>query len=115
MMGARVVCFILMVFVQPFGWYTWVFGAAAIFLPYIAVVLANVGEDAKTVPAVPPGRALSEAPPARSAHVQPTVIQVSETPAPADGEQATPPPDTGEQATPPSDTGEQATPPQGRA
>ena len=31
-----------MVVITPYGWYTWVFGAAAIVLPYIAVVLANV-------------------------------------------------------------------------
>jgi len=58
MMGVRVLCFILMVFVQPFGWWTWVFGAGAIFLPYIAVVLANVGEEGKTIDAVPPERQL---------------------------------------------------------
>ncbi len=42
MMGIRIACFILMVVITPYGWYTWVFGAAAIVLPYIAVVLANV-------------------------------------------------------------------------
>lgn len=61
MMAVRVLCFILMVFVQPFGWWTWVFGAGAIFLPYIAVVLANVGEEGNTTEAVPPERQL-EAP-----------------------------------------------------
>lgn len=44
-MGIRTVCFLLMALVQPVGWWTWVFGAAAIFLPYIAVVYANAGED----------------------------------------------------------------------
>lgn len=58
LMGVRVLCFVLMVFVQPFGWWTFVFGAGAIFLPYIAVVLANVGEEGKTATAVPPERAL---------------------------------------------------------
>ena len=30
MMGIRIVCFILMVVITPYGWYTWVLGAAAI-------------------------------------------------------------------------------------
>ncbi|MBW9093927.1 DUF3099 domain-containing protein [Microbacterium jejuense] len=47
MMGVRIACFILMVVITPYGWYTWVFGAAAIFLPYIAVVSANVGNEAR--------------------------------------------------------------------
>ena len=46
-MGIRIVCFVLMVLITPYGWYTWVFGAAAIFLPYIAVVSANVGQEAR--------------------------------------------------------------------
>lgn len=44
-MGIRVVCFILMVAVTPYGWYTWVFGIAAAVLPYFAVVIANAGSD----------------------------------------------------------------------
>jgi len=48
MMGVRIACFILMVVITPYGWYTWVFGAAAIFLPYIAVVSANVGQEARS-------------------------------------------------------------------
>ena len=44
-MTIRIVCFGLMVFVQPYGWYTWVFAAAAAVLPYIAVVFANAGSD----------------------------------------------------------------------
>lgn len=93
MMAVRVVCFVLMVFIQPFGWYTWVFGAGAIFLPYIAVVLANVGQDSKSVTAVPPERALPAAP---STPSTPTVIRVAETPAvePSDGEPPAPPQDT---------------------
>jgi hypothetical protein len=78
MMGVRVVCFVLMVCVQPYGWYTWVFGAAAIFLPYIAVVLANVGQDGKAIGAVDPERAL-EAPVAREMpEPKPSVIRLSE-------------------------------------
>ena len=48
MMGVRIACFILMVVITPYGWYTWIFGAAAIFLPYIAVVSANVGQEARS-------------------------------------------------------------------
>lgn len=44
-MAIRIVCFGLMVFVQPYGWYTWVFAIAAAVLPYIAVVFANAGSD----------------------------------------------------------------------
>ena len=84
MMGVRVVCFVLMVVVQPYGWYTWVFGAAAIFLPYIAVVLANVGQDGKTVGAVDPERALEAPAPPRAEDeatmTSPSVIRVTETP-----------------------------------
>lgn len=81
MMGVRVLCFILMVFVQPFGWWTWVFGAGAIFLPYIAVVLANVGEDGKTIDAVPPERQLEAHPqqPAAADAQHDDVITVRET------------------------------------
>lgn len=82
MMGVRVVCFVLMVCVQPYGWYTWLFGAAAIFLPYIAVVLANVGQDGKTVGAVSPERAL-EAPSAPPADTTPPVVRL-EQPRPED-------------------------------
>ncbi|KAA9110835.1 DUF3099 domain-containing protein [Microbacterium rhizomatis] len=62
MMGIRIVCFVLMVLVTPYGWYTWVFGAGAIFLPYIAVVIANVGDDVHEVDAESPERALPQAP-----------------------------------------------------
>lgn len=48
-MGIRVVCFVLMVFVQPYGWWTWVFAAAAAFLPYFAVVAANAGSGDREV------------------------------------------------------------------
>lgn len=44
-MGIRTVCFLAIALVQPFGWWTWVFAAGAIFLPYIAVVYANAGSD----------------------------------------------------------------------
>lgn len=48
-MGIRTTCFILMAVVTPYGWYTWVFAAGAIFLPYVAVVYANAGEATTNV------------------------------------------------------------------
>ncbi|MDX2375283.1 DUF3099 domain-containing protein [Microbacterium sp. LRZ72] len=81
-MGIRIVCFLLMAFVTPYGWWTWVFAAGAILLPYVAVVLANVGSDAREVSAEPPGRALTapEAPAPADASEPVRVIQVVETP-----------------------------------
>ena len=64
-MGIRIACFILMVVITPYGWYTWVFGAAAVVLPYIAVVLANVGADGSRTAAVNPERALPATPTVR--------------------------------------------------
>jgi hypothetical protein len=89
-MGIRVSCFVLMAVVTPYGWYTWVFAAGAIFLPYVAVVLANVGLDT-SAPAEPVQRMLSApaarvtengAPPADS--TPPGVIRISESPASPD-------------------------------
>lgn len=42
-MSVRMIC-ILLVFVVP-GWWMWVFALGAVVLPYIAVVLANVGDN----------------------------------------------------------------------
>ncbi|MFT4258913.1 DUF3099 domain-containing protein [Microbacterium sp.] len=53
-MSIRMACFALMVFVQPYGWYTWAFGLAAAVLPYIAVVFANAGSDStESIPESP--------------------------------------------------------------
>lgn len=41
MMGIRVVCIFALLFAQ--GWWILVFAAGAIFLPYFAVIVANVG------------------------------------------------------------------------
>lgn len=60
-MGVRIACFVLMVVVQPLGWYTWVFAAGAILLPYFAVVIANVGFDTRSPDAEDPEKAI-EAP-----------------------------------------------------
>lgn len=81
-MGLRIACFVLMVVITPYGWYTWVFGVAAVFLPYIAVVMANVGSDAKPVVAVRPERELeAPAPPPELAPAPdaPRVIRIEET------------------------------------
>ena len=86
MMGIRILCFILMVAITPYGWYTWVLGAAAIFLPYIAVVSANVGQDARAGRRVDPERALPSAPSTPVAPPPPetTVIRLEETRPPLD-------------------------------
>ena len=46
MMAIRVVCFVLMVAIQPYGWYTWLFAIGAVLLPNFAVVIANGGGEA---------------------------------------------------------------------
>lgn len=86
-MGVRVACFILMVVITPYGWYTWVLGAAAIFLPYIAVVLANVGEEARRNRREDPERSLPPAPtaPAPGPATERDVIRIEETHAIDDG------------------------------
>ena len=83
MMAIRVACFVLMVVVQPYGWYTWLFAVGAIFLPYVAVVVANVAA-APAERAVPPERAL-EAPRVEPVDTGlspavPDVIRLQETP-----------------------------------
>jgi hypothetical protein len=89
MMTVRIVCFALMVLVMPWGWYTWIFGAGAIFLPYVAVVLANVGQDTKVAPAVDPERSIGDAPAAETpapdrAAEPPSVIRITESNGPSD-------------------------------
>jgi small-conductance mechanosensitive channel len=82
MMGIRVLCFILMVVVTPYSWYTWVFAAGAILIPYIAVVLANAGSDvSRSTTAVNPERALPAAPSPRPAPPAsgPEVLRIEET------------------------------------
>ena len=61
MMAIRIACFVLMVLITPYGWYTWVFAAGAVFLPYVAVVLANAGEDVRRPEVENPERALPAA------------------------------------------------------
>ena len=79
MMGVRIACLVAMVLITPYGWYTWLLGAAAIFLPYVAVVSANVGQEARRNRREDPEPALPAAP-AHPASASPRVIRVEETP-----------------------------------
>jgi hypothetical protein len=50
-MSVRTLCLIGVVLVPD--WWRFVLGAGAVFLPYVAVVLANVGSSASTTPVHP--------------------------------------------------------------
>ena len=82
-MTIRIVCFGLMLLVQPYGWYTWVFGLAAAVLPYIAVVFANAGSDStetvveSPVQQIEPPHTVS---PAADAPANPLVFRIHEKP-----------------------------------
>ncbi|KIC57441.1 DUF3099 domain-containing protein [Microbacterium hominis] len=78
MMVIRVICFVLMVAVTPYSWYTWLFGAGAMFLPYFAVVIANVASGAAER-AITPERAIEASPTLRPPSDAPTAA-VDETP-----------------------------------
>lgn len=84
-MGIRIACLLLMALVTPYGWYSFVFAAGAIFLPYIAVVAANAA-SARSAGAAerPDAPALDAAPSAPETRDErpapPTVIRISETP-----------------------------------
>ncbi|WZH36629.1 MAG: DUF3099 domain-containing protein [Microbacterium enclense] len=82
MMGIRIACFVLMAVVHPYGWYTFVFAAGAIFLPYLAVIVANVGADAQSPTAEAPERTIEARPATEpvSEPAAPTVIRIAETP-----------------------------------
>ena len=78
-MSIRLVCLILAVVVQPWGWYTVVFAIGCIFLPWFAVMFANQIGRSGGARAISPERAL-EAPSAQPEEtVEPTIIQISET------------------------------------
>lgn len=80
-MGIRVGCFVAMVLITPYGWYTWVFALGAVFLPYVAVVIANVGQGDKPVAAVSPERTLPSTPaPGEAPQPAPQVIRIDEAP-----------------------------------
>lgn len=84
-MGIRIACLLAMILVTPYGWYSWLFAVGAVVLPYIAVVIANVGEDTKEAVAQRPDRMLppAAAPPAPAP--TPDVIRVTESPPPNGG------------------------------
>ncbi|MGB3732213.1 DUF3099 domain-containing protein [Microbacterium sp.] len=87
-MGIRTVCFILMAVVDPIHWWTFVFAAGAIFLPYIAVVYANAGADSTPVTVESPELEIEATPSAPVEEpAQPKVITIHETgrPAPDEG------------------------------
>jgi len=89
-MGIRIACLVLMVLVTPYGWYSFVFAAGAIFLPYFAVVGANAATGRSAAGAQRPETAIEAAPAATEGpderRAPPTVIRISETPQnPAEG------------------------------
>lgn len=77
-MGIRTACFILMAVVQPIGWWTFVFAAGAIFLPYIAVVAANAGADSTPTTVESPVMELEADAPETAAEETPKVITIHE-------------------------------------
>ncbi|MGR0219155.1 DUF3099 domain-containing protein [Agromyces sp. ZXT2-6] len=65
MMGIRVVCIFALLFAQ--GWWILVFAAGAVFLPYFAVVVANVGTSRRGDEVLRPGGLVPLAPTAPTA------------------------------------------------
>lgn len=80
MMAVRVACFVLMVVITPYGWYTWVLAVGACVLPYIAVVIANVAA-APATRAMAPERAIEASPTSPPPPATGSIIQVQELPA----------------------------------
>lgn len=80
-MVIRIACFLLMLLVTPYGWYTWVFGAAAVFLPYIAVVYANAS-NARTQESVesPVLEISGSVEPEKTSSLDPQTITIEEKP-----------------------------------
>jgi hypothetical protein len=60
-MGIRTACFLAAVAVGE-GWLRWAFFAGAVFLPYVAVVMANAGEQRDDGFALLPGDGLPSLP-----------------------------------------------------
>ncbi|MDQ0575394.1 DUF3099 domain-containing protein [Agromyces albus] len=75
-MSIRVLCIVAMLFAQ--GWWLVVFAAGAIFLPYIAVVLANVGGPTRAPQVLRPGNLLPTTPAGPSA--RPDTAEAPSTP-----------------------------------
>ncbi|WP_156759449.1 DUF3099 domain-containing protein [Microbacterium karelineae] len=75
----RTVCVVLAFAVQPWGWHTALFGVGAVFLPYIAVVLANQAHARASSGAERPEIALDAPKPEQEPDVAPRVIRLAET------------------------------------
>jgi len=73
-MGFRTACFVAMIFVP--GTLRWVLFACAVFLPYVAVVLANQAHVRGTHAVITPGAALDA--PQLTVGPEPEVISVRE-------------------------------------
>mgnify|MGYP000898471409 FL=1 len=82
MMTVRVACFILMVTITPYGWHTWIFAAGAAILPYLAVVVANVGNGEEVIVAERPSREIEATPAASPPPPNPDdgIIRIQENP-----------------------------------
>lgn len=79
-MAIRLACLILAVVIQPWGWYTFVFAAGFIFLPWVAVMFANQIGRAGGSSAISPERALdAPRPQERAAEDDLRVIRITET------------------------------------
>lgn len=94
-MGIRTTCFVLMVVVTPYGWWTWAFAAGAALLPYFAVVMANVGSASHTAAPVSPERQIAAAPEASVGPARepaPGFFTISESPTLPTASEQTPPP-----------------------
>lgn len=83
MMGIRVACIVALLFAQ--GWWILVFAAGAVFLPYFAVVVANVATNRPQAEVERPG---SIVPIGRPGDSEPPGPQPSSD-APTDGDRAT--------------------------
>lgn len=68
-MSIRVACIFAMLFAQ--GWWLVVFAAGAVFLPYVAVVLANVSGPSRDTEVLRPGGIVPVAPPPGGAGAAP--------------------------------------------
>jgi hypothetical protein len=84
-MAIRITCLVLMVLITPYGWYSFVFAAGAVFLPYFAVVGANAASGRDVTVAQRPETAIEAAPEredtAEERPVPPSVIRIAESPA----------------------------------
>ncbi len=82
-MSIRVACIFAMLFAQ--GWWLVVFAAGAIFLPYVAVVLANVSGPSRTSEVLRPGGLVPATPPTVGPEPEPSAEPQAE---PATGPEA---------------------------